>query len=466
MNRKTCLLVLVIFFAISLSVYPANFTVNVAAPSGGDDTAVVQAALDTCVAHGLGCTVQLAAGTYMTQQLFAGNFHGTFKGKGMDVSIIQALPLKGNPDNPGFLNPPSVTNPYPFLVTFLEGDIVVSDMTIKDLETIPIPDGWYDQDGFFGTYLFALLQFMGESPMNVVVERVGFEGTQSVPFTDGYNVIVGPSFGTFHDPLGRQLPGTFRVSSCRSINLLHGIWATALRDAHVIIGGSPSAGNVITNCNTGGGFANLSNSSVVYSHNNASVIGPVSWAGFFALQELFVEMPTSFLIKHNNLKVSGSYESGIWIDDFGPLFGSGKLADAVISNNTIVIEPSEYGPAAVGIETTDTVGTLIFNNHIVGSGLLGISIEGSTQCMVKANNVNGLTADIAPIALWTPPWLIPPIPTTDSTVVGSGKKTNVYDEGINNTLVGVNNMNGNPPGPAIRDAMKRKMEAIKSLPKH
>ena len=35
--------------------------------------------------------MQLAAGTYLTKQLLAKNFHGTFKGKGMDVTIIQAL---------------------------------------------------------------------------------------------------------------------------------------------------------------------------------------------------------------------------------------------------------------------------------------------------------------------------------------------------------------------------------------
>ena len=185
MSRKTCLLVLVIFFAISLSAYPSKLIVNVAAPSpSGDDTAVVQAALDDCVAHGPGCTVQLAAGTYLTKQLFAKDFHGTFKGKGMDVTIIQALPLNGNPTMPSIdVNPPSVTNPYPFLVTFLEGDIVVSDMTLKDLETVPIPDGWWTSDVTISNkYLFALLEFMGESPMNVVVERVGFEGTLSVPF--------------------------------------------------------------------------------------------------------------------------------------------------------------------------------------------------------------------------------------------------------------------------------------------
>ena len=464
MNRKTFLLVLVIFFGISVSAYPANFTVNVAAPSGGDDTAAVQLALDQCVApHPEGCTVQLAAGTYKTQQLFAKDFHGTFKGKGMDVTIIQALPLTVNQDHPYGLQPPNVSNPYPYLVIFLEGDIVVSEMTLKALDPIPVPGGYYEATGNPANYIFALLGFMGESPMNVVVDRVGFEGINEVS-TFSWNVVTGPSFEAYPYTIPNQLPGTFRVSSSRSINNLLGIGFNAIRDAHITIGGSPKAGNVIANCSAGGFFSDLSNSSVVYSHNNASVIGPTAWAGFLAWQGFFtnVEMPTSFLIDHNSFTASGSYEAGIAILDFVDfLFGGGKKADVVISNNEIVIEPSENGPAYAGMQIVATVGTVISNNRITGSGILGISIEGATQCMVKGNNVNGLTADWVPIALWTTVG-----PTTDSTVVGSGKKTNVYDEGINNTLVGVNNMNGNPPGPAIRDAMKRKMEVIKSLPKH
>lgn len=43
-------------------------------------------ALDQCVAHGPGCTVQLAAGTYFTNHLYTESFRGTGKGSGMDVT--------------------------------------------------------------------------------------------------------------------------------------------------------------------------------------------------------------------------------------------------------------------------------------------------------------------------------------------------------------------------------------------
>jgi hypothetical protein len=85
--------------------------------------------------------------------------------------------------------------------------------------------------------------------------------------------------------------------------------------------------------------------------------------------------------------------------------------------------------------------------------------------MVKANDVQQLQPLWAPVGLLgvSLGWGIPD--TTYCTVVGGNNKTNVYDEGVNNTLAGVNNMQGNPPGPAIKAAMQRKMEMIKSLRK-
>jgi hypothetical protein len=50
--------------------------------------------------------------------------------------------------------------------------------------------------------------------------------------------------------------------------------------------------------------------------------------------------------------------------------------------------------------------------------------------------------------------------SSNCTVVGSGQKTNVLDEGMDNILTGVNNMQGNPPGPEIHEAMKRKVEMM------
>lgn len=49
-----------------------------------------------------------------------------------------------------------------------------------------------------------------------------------------------------------------------------------------------------------------------------------------------------------------------------------------------------------------------------------------------------------------------------STIRGSTRPMFTMRESTN-TLVGVNNMHGNPPGPAIRDAMERKAGFMKSV---
>jgi len=77
----------------------------------------------------------------------------------------------------------------------------------------------------------------------------------------------------------------------------------------------------------------------------------------------------------------------------------------------------------------------------------------------------GSAAIIAPVGGWCKEvqeddWWEQPV--RPHRLTGFGSKANVYDEGVGNTLVGVNSVQGNPPGPAIRDAMKRKIEMLKS----
>jgi len=217
----------------------------------------------------------------------------------------------------------------------------------------------------------------------------------------------------------------------------------------------------------------LDSSTVDSSFNDVSVVGPFGYGGFVVFQFWShpVETLSSFLFHDNRIKATGGYEDGIWVLDFGPVNEAGKMGDFVISDNEITVEPSENGPAYAGVEAAFTEGTIISNNRIVGSSLMGIAVGGASQCMVKANNVEKVTAEWAAIGLLTlnigtdeKPILVP---TSDSTVVGFGNKTNVYadPEAYGNILVGVNSMQGNPPGPAIRDAMKRKMEMIKSMRK-
>lgn len=126
--------------------------------------------------------MQLSAGTYKTQQLFAANFHGAFKGKGMDATIVEALPdLQVNSypmwTDQSHLNLPSPSNPWPCLITFVDSDIAVSDLTLRVTAYEPVSPWFYGQ---MVRNMEALLAITGTSSSAVSVERVAFRGAPGI----------------------------------------------------------------------------------------------------------------------------------------------------------------------------------------------------------------------------------------------------------------------------------------------
>lgn len=447
-----------------------QYVVNVGPPSGEDDTAVLQAALDNCMTnHPTGCTIQLSAGTYESQQLLAENFHGSLQGMGMDTTIIQVLaPLAVtvSTQNVGDI-PPSRTNKYPFLLIFLAGDITMSDMTFKVSDPNPATAWCYGDHNCGQTWLKGLAGVLGSTvnPANLLVERVGFEGGPGFSQT-GRNFDNGTFFIGSVWPGAGPLTGTFKLISSRVSSGENGFEVFSVLNAGITIGGSPSEGNVIENGGLGGLIIDLDNSTFEYSHNNVGVAS--SFAGLLAYQAAFSipQQPSQFLIQHNTFNVTGDFVSGIFFVDFGPLENVGKKADLVITHNTIKLAGGSNFPATPGIEAAWTQSATISNNRISGSALVGIEVDGGYQCLLKANNVQQLQALLVPVALFG---LKDgdPLDTSYCTVVGGGNnKVNVYDGGTNDVLVGVNNMQGNSPGPAIKAAMQRKQDLIKSLMPH
>jgi hypothetical protein len=333
-------------------------------------------------------------------------------------------------------------------------------MTFRVTEYDPVAP-WYSPEAGYVTNLEGFVGVIGTSA-DLLVERVGFEGAPGSTWS-GRNYEEGPFFlGLSGD---QPLTGTFKVvsSRIRDAEINWHVWA--VRNAQVTIGGSPSDGNMVENGAIGGEYLDLDTSVFEYSYNNVAVS---PWMGLFIWQgALFLPQgPTQFLIQHNTFKVTGGYVYSIWAVDFGPPSGWGKTADFMIRDNTIWIAGSDVDPAAAGVDVLFAVGAVISNNRIRGENVLaGIAAEGSSECMLLGNNVQQLDALLAPVALLTADWGWGPMATSYCTVVGGSNKTNVYDEGTGNVLVGVNNMQGYTPGPAIRDAMKRKMEIIKSMRK-
>lgn len=449
-----------LFLAFSIRAKASDYVVYVGPPSG-DDTAALQGALDVCVQHPTGCTVQLDAGTYKTRQLLASNFHGTLKGKGMDVTIIEALPdLYVNPNvwaSFPDLQPPTLDQPWPSLVTFMDGDVTVADISLRVTEAEPTQP--WSHYGQIVRELYALVTFTGEFSVNGSVERVSASGIPQ-PCIDVLPDCTNLSVGVFFFESGARadyyLNGTLRVVQSKTEGAWTGVQVSGMRDGSVIIGGSPANANKLES-QAGVFTIDMSDCVIDISHNTLRALEK-GWGGFVAWQQIARpnQEASRFFIHQNTIEAVGGFEDGVWLHEGGP---SSQASKYVVANNTIHLSGSDTDPAFAALQDDGTVGTVFSNNRISGeNALVGIITFGDNECMLKANNMQGLHALLIPILL---------VSSTDCTVVGGiggVNATKVYDDGgTGNVFVGVNNQQGNPPGPAIKEAMKTKQDVLKSL---
>ena len=427
--------------ALSIMLLPATVwagrhTVNVPLPNGVDDTAHIQGALDACVAYGPGCTVQLAAGTYFTKQVVIYNFQGTFKGMGMDSTIIEALPnLPVNwPDNfVASCQPNLTTCLWPSLFEFVNGNISVSDLTIKATAIPPAQPFLYD--GLTGTELYELLGFTGQHPTDVSVERIRMVG---LPYTASTSLTGYTSDSGIHysGDLPRSsapfdyyfLSGSLKVQS----SFFDGLFAAISQDAfstssQITIGGSPSTGNHIENTFSGLDLEASEKSVLEISYNESSG----SYAGMWVVPNwvpFFPSSPSSYSIHDNKFigtgEWAGEWGNGMFLADEVPPF-----IQAAVWNNTAEAE----GIVSQGIGVINTKGTVVLNNTVVGSdGTEGIGLSNTTLDTVANNNVSGFTVDstsgLAQI------YLDPS--TTNDLVICAEPSNTVLNQGTKNAIIG------------------------------
>lgn len=205
MKRFSILLLMLCTCLTAATAWAGSHIVYVPPPNGTDDTASIQAALDACVKYGKNCTVQLAAGMYLTRQLVEYNFQGTFKGMGKDITAIEALPyLPVTFDNSHWCLPNTTTCLWPTLMIFVNGDISISDLSIhitatNGTATVPQPDGG-------NTYIETGIRIMGRYTTNVHIDRVEEEGRPDNTSPFGYNVTNG--IGTWASSSAARTPST------------------------------------------------------------------------------------------------------------------------------------------------------------------------------------------------------------------------------------------------------------------
>lgn len=190
-------------------------------PTGADDTANLQCAFNQAVKL-RGSTVLLGSGTYHTGQVAVIGFVGSFRGAGMDETIIQTL------DRPLYVTyldffknlptPESGSNPWPSIFAFVGGDIVVSDLSLYATENSGTT-GW--TFSWLGVNVYELAHGIvvvgSEAPgqsytqADAALYRIRVEGLPRAGTLTGYNVINATYYEGFLGVAILPLRGKFDV---------------------------------------------------------------------------------------------------------------------------------------------------------------------------------------------------------------------------------------------------------------
>jgi hypothetical protein len=493
----SCVTVLVIFvtLAVSLSLPGAiagpsyvtcdkNTMIWTVSPSGGDDTKNLQYAFDQAVRVGPGGTVALTAGQFYCNNIVVTGFDGTFRGAGKGVTRIDTL--RGlNPNAPPLGNPID----FPSLFVFVGGNVRISDMTIE------ITPFWttvaYGKQAFgFDMYLTDAMIRIDGRYANSLVERVQFIGHEGpgyygssvrdnvhtglricdlADFKSSWGIHVGPT------------TGTHIVRQCEFTRFTEAVTFFGLSNGRALVGGSVADANTFVD--TGIMTRNIEGSVVEISYNNMFSISGSGTTGVFCYNDIkpqekampvsLITSPSQVFISHNTIE----YLEGAWtfmgdviyLDDDGPSIKRFlNLKDevvwsmqAVVSNNKIYLDFPVAGIYGFGVQDAVVTG-----NTISGAGIAGVSVapgpygyygwlETCSHWTLSGNNFENFDAEVAQV--WLGPF------SDHCTVVGGGKD-NVWDQGKDNLLVGVNNMgSGVSVGDEVSDAMAKKHDFMKSL---
>ena len=411
--------------------------ISVGPPNGVNDTASIQAALDSCVGKGPNCVVQLSPGTYRTTQLVTYNFEGTFRGAGQATTTIEALPELSVVQNPTECLPNTTTCLWPTLIMFVDGHIRVSDLGIRiTAEDGTATTGW----NIFGTQTTSLidaLRFMGQNPTDATVDRVSIQGKVDESansfgvlfgFPASFNVVNGIIYtGELPDsssPSGMDfLRGSLTVHNSSFSTMIDGVSQDGqVTSSHITVGGAPKAGNQFDNLLVGIDLESSQNSTFDISHNDVSGLYYGMWVVPW-IPDIFTPNALSHYQIHDNTFVTTEPGgTGIFLDN-----ETANWIDANIWSNTVDLQQ----PGSEGIGDYGASHAQILNNSITSSGgafdAIGLYL-GTTHSTVAYNHLVGF-GDAQQGSIYLGPQ------TSKNIVLCSHKSDTVTDQGTNNTTI-------------------------------
>ena len=455
--------------------------------SGETDWLNIMSTFDQAVAAGPGSKVQFAEGDYYVHRpIQVANFSGSVKGQGKELTRLHTAPdrLFGLQEYPLL--------PFPtYMVLYLDSDWPAdqtADVTISDLSFfIDGPsEPWSSHDpnnqrnitnvvdihGIVKGYLHPDYENFELTNVNTTLRHIKIvadTGEQYIHFGSSilnvfqvfgeWVVKILPETNSILTKWLKPITGTYIFEDIEMYDSTYGLSVLNAKDSIITLGGSKTRGIVAEGITAPVYLLDISNSTVEVSYLNAynGDGGVYLEQGSLAawgndLGELVPESlpePSSFFFHHNQIRSgAGGWFTALELWNPGGELGQ-PLGNVIITENTINVV--DHNPPYEGIFSYFVDNLQVTNNKISGSGWAGIWVEPfgtpASGCLLLGNNLNGFAAELAPIYLGPG--------TSGCTVVGGNHLENVFDEGADNILTGVNNM-GVGIGPDISLLMRKK----------
>lgn len=339
-------------------------------PTGLDDTANLQCALDLAIVYGAGAKVQLEEGVFRTGQIVANNFQGEFTGAGMEKTKLYNIPNLYVTLEDFYFVPPSVENPWPSLFSFVGGNFNFSDLSIHVVGDTPTT-GWtvWGIDPPLKELAVAICILGTEANANI--EGVLIEGEFMEDTLFGYNLINGIFLEGFIGEPPPPISGKFSIQDSTFRRMASGTPVANVTDANIVI--SHNTYEEVQFAMDGGTF---NDSYLEFSHNRIdAVVG-------FDLYDFFTPMDigSSFLIKNNIFRG----EMGV---AFEQTFGEGNQCLILGNNVQLVTDIGIYlGPGTercivVGGSNKTNVLDLGIDNVLTGVDNIGSGIKPDTSLL-------------------------------------------------------------------------------------
>jgi hypothetical protein len=369
------------------------------APSGGDDTALLQAALDRCSGAGLHCKVDLCAGVFETGILRVGDFRGRLRGAGSRATTLRALPdLQVNPRADGFfrddpLDPDS--SPWPYLLQFVEGRATLRDFGVL----IPAPlagvrptSGWSLFEG--GDPILELrgaILITGRGRVDFDVSRVRVEAERDEQSLLETTTFHGVEFsGLLFDPEAPEpfpvfpLRGHYRLTDSQLVGMTNGSPLGELAHATVLVARNHYRSTIAID------VIDADRSQLAILSNRWHV----SFRGVQVLQNLDgnVSEASGFLVDDNVGSLApflADLGDGVFFQD--PIDASTTPGGSLLwaTRNRLSLRNGE-GPAASGITTNGASGLKLVGNRLSGEAGVGLAVDVTRGCLVSANRLGRL----------------------------------------------------------------------------